>query len=174
MTNMSGGKPGKPSLFSGRSPTSSAQAVQPTPIQYANPKQGFFQRLQGLASLLNILIFAYIFVGEIFLPEPLKATTFLGKRLGGIQGQSALYAAPEQAEAAVLVDSAKANVELRKTCEQTIRDRSVQIYTACMNQPTGSHPYCNLEAELYRERYHCPDMAGEVQLRGQPTPDFSE
>lgn len=166
-----GNKSDKKSIFGGATQQGVQSPVQGQVVATAAPqqvpKQRLLQKLQGFASIANVLIFAYIFIGEIFLPEPFKATTFLGKRLGGIQGQSALYAAPEQAEAATLIDSAKANVELRKTCEQTVRDQSIQIYNSCMREPRASHPYCNLEARLYRDRYSCADIAGDVQSQDQ-------
>jgi len=91
----------------------------PQPIAHSGESGGFFRNLikgvQAFASIGNLLIFAYIFLGEVFLPDHLRATTFLGKRLGGIQGETALYAAPQQAEAVTIVDGAKANVEIEKT-----------------------------------------------------------
>jgi len=159
-----GNEPNKTSIFGGgaqqstQSPNQGQPYAMTAPLQA--PKQSLLQRLQGLASIANVLIFAYIFIGEIFLPEPFKATTFLGKRLGGIH------------EAVTIVDSAKANVELRKTCEQTIRDQSIQVYNGCMRQPRASHPLCNIEAQLYRERYNCSEIAGDVQSQPQFDPSF--
>jgi len=121
----------------------------PQPIVHSAERGGFFRNLgktiQAFASIGNVLIFAYIFLGEVFLPDHLRATTFLGKRLGGIQGETALYAASQQAEAVTIVDGAKAN----------LREAARTVYTQCMAKPEGSHPICNLERQFYIDANSC-------------------
>lgn len=136
--------------------------AQPMGARYAHPpKPTLMQRLQVLTGLGNFLIFAYIFLGEVFLPDHLRATTFLGSRLGGIQGQQAEYAAPQQAKAAAMIDTAKADVEVIKQCEILRRQTSLQVYNQCLGGPNGSHPMCQLQQEMYLDTYQC-NAAGEV------------
>ena len=143
-----------------------AAALHPIPQQvgmpygYA-PKPTLMQRLHMLTGLGNFLIFAYIFLGEVFLPDHLRATTFLGSRLGGIQGQQAEYAAPQQAKAAAMIDTAKADVEVIKQCEILRRQTSYSVYGQCLNGPNGSHPMCLLQQEMYLDTFQC-NAAGEI------------
>ena len=135
---------------------------QPMAIPYAHtPKPTLFQRLQALTGLGNFLIFAYIFLGEVFLPDHLRATTFLGSRLGGIQGQQAEYSAPQQAKAAAMIDTAKAEVEVIKQCEILRRQTSLGVYNQCLGQKNGSHPLCQLQQQMYLDTYQC-NASGEV------------
>ncbi len=137
-------------------------SLQPMAMPHAHPpKPTLFRRLQALTGFGNFLIFAYIFLGEVFLPDHLRATTFLGSRLGGIQGQQAEYSAPQQAKAAAMIDTAKAEVEVIKQCKILRRQTSLGVYNQCLNGPNGSHPMCQLQQEMYLDTYQC-NAAGEV------------
>jgi len=145
-----------------------AQPVYPYPqmMAPAKPKMGLMQALQSLTMLGNILIFAYIFLGELFLPDHMRATTFLGKRIGGIQGETAIYAAPQQAEAATIVDTAKANVEVKKQCEILRRSTSLGVYNQCLGQPNGSHPLCQIQQQMFLDTYQCNEAGEILNLEG--------
>jgi len=133
--------------------------VMPTATQ---PKRSFLETLQAFAGIGNLLIFAYIFIGEIILPDHMRATTFLGKRLGGIQGETALYAAPQQADAAAIVDSAKAEIEIRKSCEISVREAARGYYTQCLSSGGGSVAVCELKTEIFRNAHDCDVTAGSM------------
>lgn len=69
----------------------------------------------------------YAFVGELFLPEALRISTFLGTRAGHVKGMAADSAAPDEA---------------RANCVVQREQLALQRYNECLQEPYATGPKC--------------------------------
>lgn len=125
--------------------------------QTAVPKKSLKQmRLPSLKTIMLIVgavpvtisagMFVWATLGEVFLPEQYRFSTFIGTRIGLIDAHKIRASLPEETKKAETVTAAQSLVQLRQVCQQNRLQAAQQLYATCI-KADGVITGCNFQRD---------------------------
>ena len=80
----------------------------------------------------TVAVIGYVFLGEVFLPQPLRASTFISTRIIHISELQKLDLATENAQAVTTEEVAKVRVQYAGKCQLDRQSTAMTIYSNCL------------------------------------------
>lgn len=107
---------------------------------------GFFKIIFALHKFIApigiLLVLAWNFLGQVFLPSDMRLSYVIGQRVGEIDSKAINTALPEEAKKASAIAKEQAAVEVDKSCVSLRNDRAIQTYYECLAQ-SGTRYLCD-------------------------------
>lgn len=108
-------------------------APKKTPQKLRLPRLKTLMMVIGAVPVtISALMFVWATLGEVFLAEPYRFSTFIGTRIGEIEAHKITASLPEETQKAETVTAAQGLVQLRQTCQQNRLQAAQQLYAACI------------------------------------------
>lgn len=131
-----------------------ANQKKPRTAWIAAPIRAIVQALRNVTLLAAFLMFAWGMC-EGFLPEELRLTTFIGRRivnLGNIENTGTAKTAAQKAEA---VAASQGAVQLIQNCETQRNNTGQQAFATCMANPRSLITGCEFQRDQVLQAMSC-------------------
>lgn len=113
----------------------------------------FFALHKFITPIGILIVLAWNFLGQIFLPPDMRLSYVIGQRVGEIDSKAINTALPEEAKKASAIAKEQAAVEVDKSCVSLRNERALQTFYECQVQG-GTQYLCEFRRDQIQKQ-HC-------------------